>query len=179
MISRLANPLRQRSTVALTVYALIAVTFSVLAGIVSASGNLNAVATFSGVIVAAGMLLSRNALLWFVVFGALVVVGAAQLYFPEIRHVRYVLPLAGIGLILHGLVDHLNIPRNPTKATGPRILPWASGFVAVALISLLINFTTVGAAVTGIKIYFQMWPFLAGLVFVYLAIDMSLPIAKA
>lgn len=180
MIGRFSRSFGPDSAAALLGHVLVALMLGVVAGIVSASGNINAVGSFSALIIAFGMLMSRNALLWLIVFGGLVIVGATQLYFPEIRHIRYVLPLTGFGLILHGLFDRLRRPviERP-RLSPPKILPWAAAFAIVALSSLLINFDTVGAAILGMKTYFQMWPFLVGLVLVRWGHDRLPVIAKA
>ncbi|MEX0707128.1 MAG: hypothetical protein WD078_04140 [Woeseia sp.] len=137
-----------------------------LGGVVGATGNVNMYVTLVALLAAAVMLVSRSALLWFAIFGGTVIVGVLQLYWPETRYVRYVFPLVGCGLVLHGILDLLARAEYSRAAAGPAIWPWAAGFFGIALLSLLINFSSLDAAVMGLKTYFQMWPFLLGLVLV-------------
>ena len=51
------------------------------------------------------------ALFWFVVICGLVVTGLCQLYFPQLKYVRYVVPLAAMPLLLHGVVDYFTSCR--------------------------------------------------------------------
>lgn len=139
---------------------------AVVGGVVGATGNVNIYITLVALVATAGMLMSRSALLWFAIFGGTVIVGVLQLYLPETRYVRYVFPLVGCGLVLHGILDQLARPADHRAAGGPAIWPWAAGFFGITLLSLLLNFSSTDAAVLGLKTYFQMWPFLLGLVLV-------------
>jgi len=67
-----------------------AASVGLVAGFVSATGNLALVAIFSGLVVAAGLMSSSRALLWFIIIGGLVVTGAAQLYLPGSKYLRYI-----------------------------------------------------------------------------------------
>lgn len=146
--------------------ALVAGTAGVAAGLISASGNINLIATLAMLILAGGFAMSRPALLWLVVIGGLVVVGAGQLYFPETRYIRYVLPIAAGVLVLHGILDRLSHPPRPDLRSTNAIWPWAALFIAASIVSLAFNFNGVGNALTGLKTYFQMWPFLLGLILI-------------
>ncbi len=143
-----------------------ALCIAALGGVVGATGNVNMYITLVALVAAAVMLVSRAALLWFAIFGGMVVVGVLQLYWPETRYVRYVFPLVGCGLVLHGILDLFAREPDNRAVAGPAIWPWAAGFFGITVLSLLVNFSSLDAAVMGLKTYFQMWPFLLGLVLV-------------
>jgi hypothetical protein len=139
----------------------------ILAGVVSADGRPSVIAIFTGLIVAAVVALSRNTLLWFVIVGGLVIFGVAQLYLPAAKYIRYIIPLASVMLVLHGVMEKLG--RSRAREAGynlPGLLLWALGFVAIALVSAVVNRSEPGVAIMGLKGYFQMWPLLLALILI-------------
>lgn len=136
------------------------------AGVVGARGQIALVAIFAGLVIGAAVLSSRRALLWFVIIGGIVVTGLAQLYLPGARYLRYIVPLASLGLILHVIMDHLG-KRTPTASgQGTGIIAWSLAFLLIALISTVINFDGLGVPIMGLKGFFQMWAFFFGLMLV-------------
>ena len=131
-------------------------------GLLSAMGRPELMAIFAGLVVAAMIMSSRRAVFWFVVVGALVVVGVAQLYLPGSRHLRYVIPLASGALLLHWITDYLAArqPRPETLLPGP--IAWGVGFLLLGVASVAMNLADPGVAAMGTKNYFQMWPFFFG-----------------
>jgi len=75
-----------------------------LAGAISSDGRLSVVAIFAGLIAAGAVALNRKALVWFVIVGGIVAVGVAQLYLPGSKYLRYIIPLASLVLVLHGML---------------------------------------------------------------------------
>jgi hypothetical protein len=148
-----------------------AVVLGIAGGLVSAFGRPELTVIALGLVLAALVVSSRTALFWFVVIGALVVTGVAQLYLPGSRYLRYVVPLASLGFLLHWLGDAL--ARRDEPAVLPPPLVWGFAFVAISVISTLINLTDPVIALVGFKNYFQMWLFF--LAFVFLRWDDSLP----
>ena len=139
-----------------------AVALGIAGGLVSASGRPEFTAIALGLVLAALVVSSRTALFWFVVIGALVVTGVAQLYLPGSRYLRYVVPLASLGFLLHWLGEAL--ARRGEPAILPPHLIWAFGFVAIAIVAALLNPTAPVVALIGFKNYFQMWVFFLALV---------------
>jgi hypothetical protein len=131
-------------------------------GVLSASGRPELTAIFLGLVVAALIMTSRVAVFWFVVIGALVVAGAAQLYLPGSRHIRYVVPLASLALLLHWVTDYFAARGRTTSESSPGPLAWALGFALVGLASMLMNLSDPGVAIMGSKNYFQMWGLFLG-----------------
>lgn len=145
---------------------LAAVMGALVAGWLSASGNLILVVLFVGLILGALTAPSKAALFWFVVIGGLVVVGVAQLYLPGSKHLRYLVPLATLALLVHGVMERLGAPEHAKSPPIPPLLWWAIGFLGVAIASTAANWPGVGVAILGVKGYFQMWGLLFALVFV-------------
>lgn len=136
----------------------------VVAGVISSDGRLSLIAIFAGLIMAGAVALSRKALVWFVIIGGLVVVGAAQLYLPGSKYVRYIIPLASLVLVLHGVMDRLSRRRRDVPVKLPAMLWWAMGFVLVAMVSAVVNLSELGVVTMGLKGYFQMWALLLAMV---------------
>lgn len=143
-----------------------AVVGAIIAGWLSAKGNPILVVIFVGMIVGALTAPSKTALFWFVVLGGLIVVGIAQLYLPGSKYLRYLVPLATLALLVHGVMERLGAPEHAKGPPIPPLLWWAVGFMGVALASTAANWPGVGVAVLGVKGYFQMWGLLFALVIV-------------
>ena len=171
MLERWRNTLRRDGVVKsvlrfLLVYAA-ASGVALLSGIISASGRIELVALFTGVILAAAVMTSQRTLFWFVIVGGLVITGVAQLYLPGARHIRYLVPLAAAGLILHGIMARLTAEYAESfQHKIPSLLQWALAFLILGLASLLINWDGIGVAINGLKGYFQAWPLLLGMVMI-------------
>lgn len=143
----------------------VAALLGLFGGALSATGRLELVAIFIGLILAVLVISSRVAVFWFVLVGALVVVGTLQLYLPGSRYVRYVIPLASGGLILHWVMDQLGSRSGETRVPLPPLVLWAVAFALTGLVSILVNLSNPAVAIMGIKDYFQMWGFFLGVVF--------------
>jgi hypothetical protein len=139
----------------------------VFGGALSALGRPELTAIFIGVALAALLMSSRVAIFWFVIVGALVVAGVAQLYLPGTgaRYVRYVVPLASLALLLHVVHDQLLArPRERTDLV-PMPVVWGFAFAATGLVSIIINLSSVEVAFLGLRNYFQMSAFFLGVAF--------------
>jgi len=144
----------------------IAVTVGLVAGVISATGKSVLVAMFAGLVLAAVLLSSRRALLWFAIIGGLVIAGAAQMYLPGSKYLRYLVPLAAIGLIFHGVMEHIVKPTSSRSYGSHTILPWALSFLMIAVVSAVLNWDGPGVAIMGFKGYFQMWIFFFGMILI-------------
>ncbi len=109
----------------------VALAVAVLGGFLSATGSVPLVAIFAAAIAAAAFVTSRQALLWFIIVGGLVITGAAQLYIPGSKYLRYIVPAAAIILLLHGALQKLSERKHPgdTGAVSSSIMKWALVFV--------------------------------------------------
>lgn len=145
-----------------------------LAGLVSASSRLTLIGVFVGLVVAMAIAFSRQALLWFVLAGGLVLAGVFELYVPELRHFKYLLPVAAAMLLLHGVMDVL---RDPARMRGRRtragIVFWMYVFIAVAAASTLLN-SSIGLAVQGFKDYFVVWVFFFAIILAFHDDDLAM-----
>lgn len=134
-----------------------------LAGMISTSGRVDVLAGFTALIVGAAVVSSRKSLLWFVIIGGLVATGLAQLYLPGAKYVRYLVPLASVGLIFHGTMSRVSKPNLSEPDNISALVLCAMAFIIVAIVSTAVNWDGPGVAVTGLKGYFQMWVFFFGL----------------
>lgn len=143
--------------------------FGLFAGVLGASGRPELTAIFLGLLLALMIVSSRVAVLWFVIIGALVVTGLAQLYLPGSRYVRYVVPLVSLALLLHWIMDTLSTPSTPARDKDealPSPIAWATAFAVTGIASVLVNLSSLDVTLVGTKNYFQMWGLLLGVAFV-------------
>jgi hypothetical protein len=137
------------------VYAAAAVC-AVFAGMVSGASRPSLIVLMLGGIAALVLASSRKALLWAVAVGGLVVTGLAQLYLPEVRIVKFVVPLISLVLLAHALLDLLAgrsdvLPLSMSAVTG-----WMLAFLGIAVVTTLVNWNP-GVALLGFKGYFTLW----------------------
>lgn len=140
-----------------------AVAGGLLAGVVSASSSIALAGVFAGLIAAMAVAVSRRALFWFVVLGGLVVTGAAQLYLPELKYFKYLLPIAAFMLLLHGVMDLLRNPAGRRLRMPAGIVFWMYAFIFIAAVSAAVNWNP-GLAAQGFKDYFAVWVFFFAMV---------------
>lgn len=151
---------------ALTVPGLVAA-FGLVGGLLSSRGKPQFVGLFMGLVLAAMVVSSRKAIFWFVTVCAVVVTGAAQLYYPDARLVRYVAPAASLALLLHWVSDQFVHRRRTVEEPLPAPIAWAFAFAAVVLVSTIVNFGDPAVVLMGLKNYFQMWVFFLGVAFLH------------
>lgn len=132
-------------------------------GGVGALGNPVLTIVVAGLLLAATVATSRNAVFWLVLVGALVVTGVAQMYLPGSRLVRYVVPLASLALLLHWWFDGVAGRTRPLDEPLPPPLLWGLAFFGLVLVSTALNFESPGVRLLGLKNYFQMWALFLGL----------------
>jgi hypothetical protein len=132
---------------------------ALIAGLISASSRLSLIALFIGLIAAVTFAFSRRALLWLTLISALVVTGVVQLYLPDLRYVKILVPLTAGMLFVHGLMDAFSHPQERKGHRSSAIVFWAYAFFAIALISMVLNWDGFGLATLGLKSYFQVWIF--------------------
>ena len=145
---------------------IIAASLGLLAGLISAIGEPLYVAIFAGLVVGGMLAASKRALMWFVIVSGVVITGAAQLYVPGARYIRYVVPVAAVVLLIHAAVERIRQTNQARQQQISWLGIWAIAFAAVAVFSSLVNWSGVGVAVTGLRGYFQMWPFLVALLLI-------------
>lgn len=133
-----------------------AVIAALSAGVVSGSSRPGLIALAFGGIAALALASSRKALLWAIVLGGIVITGLTQLYLPEVRTVKFLVPLLSLLLLLYALTD-LIVGRDdvlPRKV--PSIIVWMGVFMLIAAIATLVNWNP-GVALLGFKGYFTLW----------------------
>ncbi|MCE3286039.1 MAG: hypothetical protein K0R70_2295, partial [Steroidobacteraceae bacterium] len=143
------------------------VTFGLVGGALSALGKPQVTGVFLGLVLAGLAVASRKAIFWFVAVSAMVVTGAAQLYVPDARLVRYIAPAASLALLLHWVTDQFMQRRRTADEPLPTPTIWAFAFAAITIISTIANFGDPAVALMGMKSYFQMWVFFLGVVFLH------------
>ena len=87
------------------------ITFGLVGGVLAALGKVQLAAIFVGLVLAGLVVVSRKAIFWFVLVAAVVVTGVAQLYFPDAKLVRYVVPAASLAFLLHWVTDQFTHRR--------------------------------------------------------------------
>lgn len=103
------------------------------------------------------LLLKPSLLLWFIIIGGLIFAGVAQLYFPEFQFIRW-----SIGL-LAALLGTIALCRYLFRATDfeveylPPIFWCMITFIAIAVISSMLNYDGFNTFLFGFKGYFQVW----------------------
>jgi hypothetical protein len=150
-----ASPWPQRWRLLLVL--VMTVVLGLIGGALSASGKPQLIAVFFGLVIVALILASRVALFWFVMICGLVVTGLCQLYVPQLKYVRYVVPLASAPLLLHGIMDYFTSWTRTQSEPMPAIMKWALAFALACLVSMLLSLGDPAVALVGMKGYFQMW----------------------
>jgi hypothetical protein len=107
-------------------------------------------------VVSVGMLAYPMPLMWAVLLGALVIAGPAEVYFPELRQVRWGISLLGFALIASAVLHRLFLFRNPSlkHQRANLTLLWLGVFFAVAIVGLFYNHH-LELGLIGFKSYFQ------------------------
>jgi hypothetical protein len=141
-----------------------AVAAACVAGLVCASGEPVLVAVLLAALFALVVLRSRRHLLPAILAGALLIVGSVQLYAPQVRYVKYVLPVMAAVLLLHALRDRIGAAPRPPSARAPEqgsaVVAWALAFIAIACASMalaMVENRNAGLIVLGVRDYFIMW----------------------
>ncbi|MDX9740827.1 MAG: hypothetical protein RBT81_06570 [Gammaproteobacteria bacterium] len=129
---------------------------ALLAGMVSGTGRPGLIALFFAGIAALVLASSRKALLWAVVAGGIVVTGLTQLYLPEARIVKFVVPLISLLLLVYALMDMLAGRPDVLPKTMPGMVTWMLVFTGIAAVTTLVNWDP-GVALLGFKGYFTLW----------------------
>jgi hypothetical protein len=136
-----------------------------IGGLLSASGKPQLIAVFFGLVIVALILASRVALFWFVMIAGLVVTGLCQLYVPQLKYVRYIVPLASAPLLLHGILDYFTSWTRTRSEPMPSVMKWALAFALTTIVSALLSLADPAVALIGMKGYFQMWGFFLAVVY--------------
>ncbi len=131
------------------------------------------IALFFGMVVVLLILSSRVALFWFIVICALIVTGLCQLYVPQLKYVRYIVPLASAPLLMHGVMDYFTSWSRSDSQPLPAVMAWALAFAVACMVSVLVNLSDPAVALVGTKDYLGMWGFF--LCVVYLRWPANLP----
>jgi hypothetical protein len=160
-----ASPWRQRWRFLMVLAMMCAL--GAIGGLLSASGKPQLIAVFFGLVVVTLILASRVALFWFVMIAGLVITGLCQLYVPQLKYVRYVVPLASAPLLLHGIMDYFTSWTSPRSDPMPSVMKWALAFALTTFVSALLSFSDPAVALVGMKGYFQMWGFFLAVVYLH------------
>src|SRR5476649_99549 len=136
-----------------------------IGGVLSATGKPLLIAAFFGAVLVLMIISSRVALFWFVMISGLIVTGLCQLYVPQLKYVRYLVPLASAPLLLHGLADYFTSWTRAKAEPFPAIMAWAMAFALACLVSALVNLSDPVVALVGIKDYLGMWGLFLSVVF--------------
>ena len=154
-----------------------ALLLAIVAGVVSATANplliMFFVASGLGVI----LMFQPIALLWVVLVGGLVFSGLAELYVPALRHLRWAVVLAALGLGLSAVVSRMFSKDKPRWLTGIGedgvLLAWALFFFVATVFSTFYNLGFSLDAVIGLKGYFQVWGILLAFAWINLSSTQS------
>ena len=103
----------------------------------------------------------KELLLYVTMFIALLVAGLAQLYFPPLSFVRWIVPITSTLLLIHLIPFKLG--ERDVSRSMPWLLRWALIYFVVTIFSSLINWRGSIEFMQGVKLYFQLWGLLFGL----------------
>ena len=149
--------------------ALAGLILALLAGLVVAFGSPLVLVLFLALLAGMVLIAYPTALLWLVLIGGLVFSGLAELYLPQLRHLRWGVVIAAVALGLAGILSLFfqkkvragsfsSIPFNP--------LIWLGIFFVIALFSAFLNRGFSFDAVIGLKGYFQVYGIVLALAWV-------------
>jgi hypothetical protein len=136
-----------------------ALVLAVAGGVMAAYVDIVWILMAAGIIIAAALITSRAAMLWFVVISGLILIGVAQMYWPAAKYLKYLPPLAASGLLPHVAADWLAVRRPNVPSTVPAFL----SFLVLGVLSMAVNWQSIGMIAIGLKSYFPMWSLFLGL----------------
>lgn len=148
------------STMTIQITALAALLlFALVAGVAVAQSNLLLAAGLAGVIGFAVLIKLRNLALWIATLSGLVVVGAAQLYLPQLELLRTGVALLAVALGALAVAETVFIATPVTNSPPPpRSMLWlVLALLAFIALSGIGHMTSVNALIFGAKGYLQMW----------------------
>ncbi|MFH0341653.1 MAG: hypothetical protein ACHBNF_05855 [Chromatiales bacterium] len=139
---------------------------AIIAGAIVASGNILYAALFGGALIGLIIAGSPVLLLWVTIITSLVLAGTARLYLPGLQNIRWLVPVAVLGLTAHAFFSQLAIPKIQRGRPIPAILWWALAFFCITLLSTLGNMPSGAQMLRGYKGYFQVWGLLIALAYI-------------
>lgn len=129
---------------------------AVLLGLVSATGNFFFIGMLGGLFLMVGIATFPRLLLWATILGGLVVAGSLLLYVPKFQFMRWFVPGFSALLMLYVVREWFRLNKKVQSYT-PNLIYLALLFLLVALVSTLVNKSTLGTSISGMKGYFQVW----------------------
>ena len=128
------------------------------AGVVAGLGDVQAATVVTGALCGLLLLMRPALALYFALISSLVLVGLAQLYFPELQFIRWSVAVFATALAVLALIANLNLSHYPRedRSISP-LLWWITAFALLGLISSAINRPTAAEFAFGFKGYFQAW----------------------
>lgn len=100
------------------------------------------------------VLSSSTSMLYFILISGLVISGAAQLYVPGARSVRWLVPATAVVLLLFGIIQRMQL-RNQRAMPINGISAGLTLLFIVSIVSLAINFQGVRGTINALQGYFQ------------------------
>jgi hypothetical protein len=138
---------------------------SVFFGFVAGTGNLFFVLVLSLLMLGVVLALRPVVLLWTILVGGLVLVGLAKLYLPPLQYLRWVVVVGAALLPFLVLLSRALHPDARRPEPMPALFWWVVGFMLYAGVVTALNWGGRGAAIAGMKDYFQAWGVILALAF--------------
>jgi len=110
------------------------------------------------------VVIRKEFLLYFCMLIALVVSGLAQLYYPPLSFVRWIVPITASLLLIHFIPAMIG-GRTESRSL-PWLLRWAILFFFVAIFSSVLHWRGAFGFVQGAKLYFQLWGLMLGVILI-------------
>ena len=132
-----------------------------IAGLLAVTGSIFLVALPAVLLLAAVLVFYPWLFTWLILFSGLAVMGVVRLYLPQFQIVRWLIPLLTVALPITVLLLQAFKPGSAERARLPALFWWAVAFVFAALVTTLINWNGLVAAISGAKSYFQVWGLIA------------------
>ena len=134
--------------------------FSLMFGVAASIADPLIISVLIGLFGSFVMLFFPNLLLWIIVLGGLVIAGVLEIYLPTLQILRW--GFAGASMLLLVAVlfrDYIFARPVPghREAALPAIFLWALAFLALCVITTILNWVSIGHTLFGWKGYFQLW----------------------
>lgn len=149
--------IQKRDAVAGTATWCLAVLLAVVGANLAASGSLRNTAVIVAGFVGLILLLRPVLALWFIIIGGLVLAGVTQLYAPQLQFVRWSIGLLASLLGAIALCKYFFQEAGSRRKYLPPLFWWMAAFLAVAVVSGLLNYRNANTLLFGFKGYFQAW----------------------
>ena len=146
--------------------ALIVIIIIVGTGFIASTGNFLIIGVLVAGLVGVAILTSPKLLLIITIFGSIIIAGLMQLYVPQLELVRWGFAGCATYLIVYVISYFVQNSAKVNEEPFPPIVIWGLLFMALIILSMMLNNPNLDKFIVGMKGYFQVWGVFLALAFI-------------